>query len=196
MAIQNVCVFCGSNAGLRPIYRQCATGLGTTLARRGIGLIYGGGNIGLMGAVADAALAAGGTVVGIIPQALVDKELAHAGLSELRVVGSMHARKAEMAARADGFLALPGGYGTFEEFIEALTWAQLGIHSKPCGLLNVEGYYDPLLAMFDHALEEGFLRPEHHRLVFAHTEVEALLDALLSYHPSKPASKWIDRSET
>ncbi|HZT42827.1 MAG TPA: TIGR00730 family Rossman fold protein [Chthonomonadaceae bacterium] len=196
MALKNLCVFCGSNAGLRPVYRRCATDLGTALARRGMGLIYGGGNVGLMGAVADAALAAGGTVVGIIPQALVDKELAHAGLSDLRVVGSMHARKAEMAARADAFVALPGGYGTFEEFIEVLTWAQLGIHSKPCGLLNVEGYFDPLLAMFDHALAEGFLRPEHHRLVLVHTEVEELLDALASYHPDRPASKWLDRSET
>ncbi len=169
--------------------------MGEALALRGIALVYGGGNVGLMGIVADAALAAGGEVIGVIPKALVAKELAHTGLTDLRVVGSMHERKALMAELSDAFVALPGGYGTFEEFCEVLTWAQLGLHRKPCGLLNVEGYYDHLIALFDHALGEEFLRPQHRSLVLEEQEPMLLLDRLAGYQPLL-VDKWIDRGET
>jgi uncharacterized protein (TIGR00730 family) len=188
--MKRICVFCGSSFGARPAYREAAVEVGTTLARKGLGLVYGGGNIGLMGALADATLAAGGEAIGVIPQALVAKEVAHRGLTELRVVETMHERKALMASLADAFLALPGGYGTLEEFIEAVTWSQLGIHRKPCGLLNVEGYFDPLLEFFDRAVAERFFRPENRALVLSGAAAAALIDDLLSYELPR-AGKWL-----
>ena len=192
---QRICVFCGSSAGGRPEYAAAARAMGVALARRGIGLVYGAGNIGLMGILADAALEAGGEVIGVIPEALVAREVAHAGLTEMRVVQSMHERKALMADLSEAFIAMPGGFGTFEEFCEVLTWSQLSIHTKPCGLLNVAGYYDPLLALFDHAVLEKFLRPEHRALVLEETDPDRLLDALAAFQPP-PIDKWIDRDET
>jgi uncharacterized protein (TIGR00730 family) len=177
--LKHVCVFCGSNPGLRADYRIAAQSLAVALARQGLGLIYGGGNVGLMGHVADAMLQAGGQVIGIIPRALRDKEVAHHGVTELRVVESMHQRKAMMNELSDAFIALPGGFGTLDEFFEILTWSQLGIHAKPCGLLNVAGYYDGLLAMLDHAVIEGFLWPAHRRLVIAEHDADVLLQQLL-----------------
>src|SRR5512142_817811 len=159
--MKRVCVFCGSSVGVNPEYARMARRLGGALARRGMGLVYGGGGIGLMGAVADAALDAGGEVVGVIPRALQLRELAHANLTALHVVGSMHERKAKMAELSHAFVALPGGMGTLEELAEILTWAQLGLHQKPCGLLDVAGYYQPLVGFFDRAVAEGFLKPEH-----------------------------------
>jgi uncharacterized protein (TIGR00730 family) len=188
--MRRICVFCGSSLGARPAYREAAVEVGALLARRGLGLVYGGGNIGLMGALADATLEAGGEAIGVIPQALVAKEVAHRGLTELRVVETMHERKALMASLADAFLALPGGYGTLEEFIEAVTWSQLGIHRKPCGLLNVEGYFDPLLEFFDRAAAERFFRPENRALVLSGTDAAALIDDLLSYELPR-AGKWL-----
>ena len=178
---KRLCVFCGSSTGVRPAYRHAAISVGEELARREIGLVYGAGNIGLMGIMADAALAQGGEVIGVIPERLMAREIAHQGLTDLRVVRTMHERKAMMAELSMGFLALPGGFGTFEEFCEVLTWSQLGIHKKPCGLLNVAGYYDPLLQLFDRAVEEGFVRPANRGLVLADTEISRLVDALLNY---------------
>jgi uncharacterized protein (TIGR00730 family) len=193
--MKSICVFCGSNAGLDPSYRAEAERVGRLLAARGIELIYGGGNIGLMGAVADACLTAGGTVVGVIPEALMGKEVEgrnveHRALTRLEVVDSMHTRKARMAELADGFIALPGGFGTFEEFCEILTWGQLGFHVKPMGLLNVNGFYDPLLKLFDHAVGEGFLRPQNRVMALADTDIEKLLDAMAAYRP-EAVSKWL-----
>ncbi|MGC9970256.1 MAG: TIGR00730 family Rossman fold protein [Bryobacteraceae bacterium] len=175
-----ICVFCGSSFGRLPVYREAAVEVGRQLGRRGIGLVYGGGNVGLMGAVADAALAAGGQVIGVIPRALVDREIDHRGLTQLRVVDSMHERKALMAELSDAFLALPGGIGTFEELCEALAWSKLGIHGKACGVLNVEGYYDPLLAMMDLAVSERFLAPEDRALLIADTDAARLIERLLA----------------
>jgi len=188
--VKRVCVFCGSNFGARPAYREAAEKLGTWLAERGIGLVYGGARVGLMGAVADAALAAGGEVIGVIPHSLVALEVAHEGLGDLRVVDGMHERKARMAELADAFVALPGGLGTFEEFFEVLTWAQLGFHPKPCGLLNVGGFFDPLLALVEHAVAERFVRPEHRYLIVDAADPETLLDRLAAYEPPH-AGKWI-----
>ncbi len=168
--------------------------MGAALARRGLGLVYGGGKVGLMGAVADSALAAGGEVIGVIPVFLEAREVAHGGLTELRVVGSMHERKAMMTELSDAFVALPGGYGTFEEFCEILTWAQLGLHHKPFGLLDVEGYYRPLLQMFDHAVAEEFLSPTLRSLVLPDVDPERLLD-LLAAHEPRNADKWSDCGE-
>ncbi len=196
MAVRRVCVFCGSAAGARPAYRRAAARLGEALARRGLGLVYGGGSIGLMGMVADAALAAGGEVVGVIPRRLARKEIAHAGLTRLRVVPSMHARKAMMADLADAFVALPGGLGTLEELTEVLTWAQLGLHAKPCALLDVAGYWRPLIRLLDHAAEERFLRPEHRRLLVVERSPERLLDRLGRWRPPPHVRKWIDRRAT
>jgi uncharacterized protein (TIGR00730 family) len=176
---RRICVFCGSSAGVRAAYRQAAQTVGRLLARRGIELVYGGGHVGLMGFVADACLSEGGRVIGVIPQALADKEVAHTGLTELRVVRSMHERKAVMAELSDAFLVLPGGYGTWEEFFEVLTWSQLGIHRKPCAVLNVSGYYDPLLAMADRATAEGFVRQVHREALLSGTDPERLLDSLI-----------------
>jgi uncharacterized protein (TIGR00730 family) len=158
-------------------------------------LVYGGGNIGLMGAVADAVLHSGGKVVGFIPQALADKELAHYGVTELCIVGSMHERKAGMADRADAFIALPGGFGTLDEFCEVLTWGQLGFHAKPCGLLNCEGYFDPLLAFFDRAADDRFLQPEHRTMILTSDDPAALLDQMADYRATV-VQKWIDREQT
>lgn len=183
LRFRNLCVFCGSSGGRDPVYTQTASRVGRLLAERGIGVVYGGGRIGMMGAVAEAALGAGGRVLGIIPELLMRKEVAFEGLTELRVVRSMHERKQMMADAADGFLALPGGFGTFEELCEILTWAQLGIHDKPFGLLNVAGYYDPLIAMFDRAVTEGFLRERHRALVLSHADPLVLLEAMARYEP-------------
>jgi uncharacterized protein (TIGR00730 family) len=194
--MKRICVFCGSSAGKRPAYREQARRLGETLARRGMGLVYGGGSIGLMGIVADAVLAVAGEVVGVIPRRLARKEIAHAGLTRLHVVPSMHERKALMAELADGFVALPGGMGTLEEMAEILTWAQLGLHQKPCGLLDVEGYYAPLAAFLDHAVAEGFLRPDHRALLLVDRDPEALLDAMARWRAPPGAVKWIEPQET
>ena len=193
--MQRICVFCGSNAGHDPRYRAAAEDLGRRLAADGIELVYGGGNVGLMGAVADACLAAGGTVTGVIPEALMGKEVAgrhvdHRTLTRLEVVDSMHTRKARMAELADGFIALPGGFGTFEEFCEILTWGQLGFHVKPMGLLNLNGFYDPLLALFDRAVDEGFLRAPNRAMALAAGSLDELLSAMRAYRP-EPVSKWL-----
>ena len=176
--LRSICVFCGSNAGSSEAYRQAAQAVGRLLCRRGIDLVYGGGRVGLMGIVADACLQEGGRVIGVIPQALAHKELAHTELTELRIVGSMHERKTVMADLSDAFVALPGGFGTWEEFFEVLTWAQLGIQHKACGLLNVDGYYDPLLDMADRALSEGFVREAHRGLLISDSDPERLVDLL------------------
>jgi uncharacterized protein (TIGR00730 family) len=179
--LRRICVFCGSSSGTRPVYQQAAQTVGQLLCRRGIELVYGGGRVGLMGIVANACLNEGGRVIGVIPQALADKEVAHTGLTELRIVTSMHERKSLMADLSDAFMALPGGFGTWEEFFEVLTWAQLGIHRKACGVLNVGGYYDPLLQMADRALSEGFVREMHRGLLLSDADPEQLLDRLNSY---------------
>ncbi len=172
------CVFCGSSPGNDPRFMAAATELGTACAQRGIEIVFGGGRVGMMGAVADAALAAGGKVIGVIPQSLERKEVAHRGVSELHVVESMHDRKAMMAELSDGFIALPGGFGTFEEYCEAVTWVQLGLQQKPTYLVNVAGYYDPLIAQFDHAVASGFVNASNRRIVEAFTTVAALLERL------------------
>ncbi len=179
--LKRVCVFCGSNTGTRAAYIEAAENLGKLLAKRGIGLVYGGGKVGLMGKIADSILASGGEVIGVIPQSLMHKEIAHAGVTDLRVVDSMHQRKALMAQLSDGFIALPGGFGTFEEFCEIVTWAQLGLHAKPCGILNIEGYYDCLLGLFDHAVAEKFLRPANRALVIADKNPSEILNLLANY---------------
>ena len=192
----HICVFCGSQSGSRPVYADAARRVGEALARGGLGLVYGGGRVGLMGVVADAALAAGGRVVGVIPDPLALRELAHDGVTELIVVPGMHERKALMATRAAGFLALPGGVGTFEEFFEILTWAVLGLHRKPLGILNVAGYYDPLLRLLDHAVAERFVRPEHLGLLRVSDDPEALAADLLGHVPPPPGPRWIDPDQT
>jgi uncharacterized protein (TIGR00730 family) len=189
-SLRRLCVFCGSSSGTSPAYRDAAERLAREMARRGIGLVYGGGDVGLMGIVADAALAAGADVIGVIPQAMVAREIAHRGLSDLRVVGSMHERKALMAELSDAFIALPGGFGTFEEFCEAITWTQLGLHRKRCGLMNVERFYDPLLALFDRAVADGFLKPGNRALVADDVDPAALIDKL-SAPLAAPEPKWI-----
>ncbi|CAA9494530.1 MAG: Lysine decarboxylase family [uncultured Rubrobacteraceae bacterium] len=181
--MERVCVFCGSSEGSRPGYVEAAWRMGEELARRGLGLVYGGGKAGLMGAVADAALEAGGKVVGVIPDALVSREIGHEDLTELHVVGSMHERKKMMADLSDGFVALPGGYGTLEEFFEVLSWSQLSIHEKPCALLNVSGYWEPLIALFDRTITEGFVRPDHRSLVMTGEDPGELLDRMKLYTP-------------
>ncbi len=188
-AIRSVAVYCGSSLGASPGYARAAREMGTELASRGITTIYGGGNVGLMGVLADAAQAEGGRVVGVIPRALVDLEVAHAGLTELIVVDSMHARKAVIAERADAFAALPGGLGTLDEFCEALTWSQLGIHRKPMGLLNTGGFYDPFIQLMDRMTGEGFIRPGHRANALAAPTPNALLDALAAWRSSGEA-KW------
>jgi uncharacterized protein (TIGR00730 family) len=187
-----ICVFCGSSPGLRPIYRSVTESLGAELARRGIGLVYGGGNVGLMGALADAVLSAGGEAIGVIPEHLMAREAGHTGLTQLHIVRSMHERKALMADLSDAFIALPGGFGTLEEFCEVVTWSQLGLHAKPCGLLNVEDYYSPLLAMFDHAVAERFVKPENRALVLSRQSVDELLEALEAWRPVR-MERWLDR---
>lgn len=194
-SFQRICVFCGSSAGYSGTYRAAAVELGCSLTELGLGLVYGGGRIGLMGVVADAVLQHGGQVVGVIPKPMVSREIWHSGLTELRIVPSMHARKALMAELADAFIALPGGFGTFEEFCEMITWSQLGIHRKPCGLLNVAGYYDPLLEMFNHAVTEGFLKPENRELVLDSPSSRELLEKMQAFEPVV-VRKWIEAAET
>jgi uncharacterized protein (TIGR00730 family) len=189
-----ICVFCGSSAGARPEYALAAEQLAREMTRRGIGLVFGGGAIGLMGVIADAMLAAGGHAIGVIPHALVAREIAHRGLPDLRVVNSMHERKAMMAGLADAFIAMPGGFGTFEEFCEVVTWTQLGVHRKACGLLNVGGFYDPLIALFDRAVAEGFVKPENRPIVVAHANPAALLDELAK-PPALPDARWRGRPD-
>lgn len=186
--LTSVAVFCGSSSGSRPVYAEAARAVGRWLAEQGIEVVYGGGHVGLMGAVADAALAAGGRVVGVIPQALVDRELAHHGLTELRIVGSMHERKAVMADLAEGFVALPGGAGTLEEIFEQWTWAQLGSHTKPCGYLNVDGFWDPLTQLIERMSDQGFMTPAHAALMIPATDIAELVAAFASYVP--PVAKW------
>jgi uncharacterized protein (TIGR00730 family) len=193
--MKRVCVYCGSSNGARQSYIEAARALGISLVRRGLGLVYGGSNVGLMGAISDTVLAQGGEVIGIIPEPLVAKEVAHRGLSDLRIVGSMHERKALMAELSDAFIALPGGFGTLEEFCEIVTWVQLGLHRKPCGLLNVEGYYDGLLSFLNHTVAEGFVKPEYRSVVLADSEADVLLEKILRY-AAPPLHKWIDRDET
>lgn len=193
--MRRICVFCGSSFGTDPVHRRAARRLGDVLARRGLGLVYGGGNVGLMGELANSCLEHGGDVIGVIPRALADRELAHTGLPDLRVVESMHERKAVMADLADAFVALPGGLGTLEEFCEVLTWAQLGFHAKPCGLLSVAGYFDGLLAFLEQAVTAGFLRREHMQMVVVERDPEGLLDRLAVYRPPR-LEKWITRDQT
>lgn len=185
-----LCVYCGSNTGTGGQYVAVARELGSILATNGIGLVYGGAGKGLMGVLADAALEAGGRVQGVIPKALLDKEIAHPKLDELHVVNSMHERKFMMAELSDGFIAMPGGFGTLEEIVEMLTWAQLGIHAKPCGLLNVGGYFDGLLAFFEHAEGQGFLRPAHRRMLLVETEAARLIERFADYE-APHVSKWM-----
>jgi uncharacterized protein (TIGR00730 family) len=194
-AMRSVCVFCGSNPGRRPEYLAAAAELGQALAGRGLRVVYGGAHVGAMGALADAVLATGGEITGVIPGQLVEAEVAHRGLADLRVVGSMHERKALMADLSDAFIALPGGLGTLEEFAEILTWAQLGLHAKPAGLLNVAGYYDGLLAFLDHAQAEYFLRPAHRDMIISRPDVAGLLaavEAATARAPAPVAHKWMD----
>ena len=191
--IERLCVYCGSSVGARPEYSEAASALGRLLAEHDIELVYGGGHVGLMGAVADGALAAGGRVIGVIPRALMDRELGHTGIQDLRVVADMHERKMTMAGLADGFIALPGGWGTIEELSEMLTWLQLAIHAKPIGVLNVAGYFDPFLAFAECMIEERFVRVEHRHLYSVASEPEALLDQLMQPMPA-PIDKWVDRS--
>jgi uncharacterized protein (TIGR00730 family) len=194
-ALSSVCVFCGSNGGADPAYLDAAAGTGRALAQRGIRLVYGGGKVGMMGAIADAALEAGGEVIGVIPQSIYDLEIGHEGVSELRVVGSMHERKALMAELSDAFVALPGGIGTFEELFEVFTWAQLGLHRKPLGLLDVAGYYAPLEAMLDHAVQQRFLRPQTRAMLVRDDSLDALLERFDGWEPPG-VPKWIDRDAT
>ena len=192
--LRSVCLFCGSSRGVNSTYADAAQRIGRLLSERGLGLVYGGGNVGLMGLVADACLNGGGRVTRVMPKHLAAKEIAHRNLTELHLVDSMHQRKALMADLSDAFIALPGGYGTWDEFCEVLTWSQLGIRRKACALLNVNGYYDPLLAMADRAVSEGFLRPVHRDLVFHDSDPSRLLDRLGTY--LVPAvEKWIDPTE-
>jgi uncharacterized protein (TIGR00730 family) len=183
-----ICIFCGSAAGARPGYRAAAEAMGRTIAGRGVGLVYGGGHVGLMGAAADGALAAGGEVIGVIPRTLMDRELGHRGVTSLRVVETMHDRKALMADLSDAFVALPGGIGTLEELFEAWTWAGLGIHRKPVALLDVEGYWTPLMAMIDRMVAEGFLPAHLRSSLLSETDPGALLDALAAHRP--PGDRW------
>lgn len=189
--MKRVCVYCGSSPGDRPLYGEVARTFGRRVAERGLGLVYGGGHVGLMGMLADAALAAGGEVIGVIPQRLVDAEVAHHGLSRLEVVTSMHERKARMAELADAFIALPGGFGTLDELFEILTWAQLGLHGKPCGLLDVERYFTPLVTWADQAVAAGFIRPRHRELLMVDEDAGHLLDRLADHRPVA-VSKWVD----
>jgi uncharacterized protein (TIGR00730 family) len=193
--VNNVCVFCGSSPGADPAFAAAADSLGRLLAGSGRTLVYGGGHVGLMGVVADAALAAGGRVIGVIPQSLADKELAHHGLSELRVVASMHERKALMVELSDGFIALPGGIGTLEEFFEVWTWGQLGLHVKPYGLLDVAGFFAPLLMFLDRLVDQRFVLPEHREMLLVDDRAERLLGRMEAHRPTR-LPKWIDRTET
>jgi uncharacterized protein (TIGR00730 family) len=192
--MDRVCVFCGSSPGRSEAHLAATVALGEAIARRGLTLVYGGARVGLMGAVADAALAAGGRVIGVIPASMVDREIAHTGLSDLRIVQTMHERKAEMERLSDAFVTLPGAMGTLEETCEMLTWGQLGLHAKPCGLLNVDRYYDPFLALLDRAVADGFLRPQHRAMVLVEAEADALLGRMASY-VAPVVTKWMSRAD-
>jgi uncharacterized protein (TIGR00730 family) len=194
-AMRRVCVFCGSSPGASPVYAEAAGRLGHALAAAGIGLVYGGAQVGLMGILADTVMKAGGTVTGVIPRALEEREIAHLGLTSLRVVGSMHERKALMADLSDGFIAMPGGIGTLEELFEILTWGQLGMHAKPCGLLDAGGYFAALLGFLDHMVEQRFLRPEHRALLMVDDDPERLLTRFQEHRPQLVA-KWIGPGQT
>lgn len=195
MKIRTVCVYCGASPGRRAAYSDAARALAAALVERGIGLVYGGGRVGLMGAIADAVLGAGGHVTGVIPRALATKEVAHDALSELIVTESMHTRKTIMADRADVFIALPGGIGTLEELFEVWTWSQLGFHQKPCGVLNVGGYFDGLIGFIDHAVNEQYLRPSHRDILLVDRDPVALLDRLAAYEPPD-VPQWLEPGET
>jgi len=194
MSLRRVCVFCGSSSGTRPEFGVVAQRLAHELVDRGITLVYGGGRVGLMGLLADSVLQRGGQVIGVIPRTLVAREVAHGHLTELHIVDSMHERKAMMAALSDAFIALPGGFGTFEEFCEVVTWTQLGLHNKRCGLLNVEGFYDSLLSLFDRAVADGLLKTQNRAIVAAATDAATLLE-LLSQEPEAIEPKWLDAVE-
>jgi uncharacterized protein (TIGR00730 family) len=194
--MERICAFCGASPGGRPGYAQATTELARVLAADGIGVVYGGGGVGLMGVLADAVLAEGGEIIGVIPRALVDREIAHRDVTDMRVVGSMHERKALMAELADAFIALPGGIGTLEELFEVYTWAQLGLHRKPCALLNVEGYYDGVADFLSHAVRERFLRQETRDLLMVEGDPAALIERLKAFEPPTLIPKWIDREET
>ena len=185
-----ICVFCGSSVGARPAYAAAAKKLGALMAQRGIGLVFGGTCIGLMGTIADAVLAGGGEAIGVIPGGLMQREIAHRGLTRLHIVESMHQRKALMADLSDAFIAMPGGYGTLEEFAEIVTWLQLGIQIKPCALLNIEGYWAGLLAFLDHAVEENFVHPENRKMILVGTTAEEILEKIQSWHPPSHLEKW------
>ena len=189
--MRSICIYCGSNTGSNPIYAERATALGTRLAQQGLAVVYGGGNVGLMGVVADAALAAGGEVVGVIPEQLVGWEVAHTGLTRLEVVANMHERKARMFDLADGFVALPGGFGTLDEMFEMLTWRQLGIGDKPCAFLDVQGFFEPLVAMMDRMVEERFLHADQRRDLWHGDDLDAMLHWMQQYRPVQ-ADKWLD----
>ena len=189
--MRSVCVYCGSNSGSKPIYTERAIALGTRLAQDGITLVYGGGNVGLMGVVADSVLAAGGEVVGVIPEQLVNWEVAHKDVTRLEVVGSMHERKARMFDLSDGFIALPGGFGTLDEMFEMLTWRQLGIGDKPCAFLDVDGFYSPLIAMMDRMVAERFLHPDQRDDLWHGDDLDAMLAWMSAYQPAQ-ADKWMD----
>lgn len=193
--MNRLAVFCGSKDGASPVFREAAGTLGQALAARGIGLVYGGSRVGTMGAVADATLAAQGQAIGVLPHFLQEKELAHPGLTELHLVHSMHERKAKMSELADGFIILPGGPGTMEEFFEVFTWAQLGLHEKPCGVLNIEGYYDPLIVLFDTMERQGFLIPEHRAMLIVESDPDRLLERFATYE-APHVKTYMDRSQT
>jgi uncharacterized protein (TIGR00730 family) len=194
--MKRLCVFCGSNVGVRPTYAANARALAAELCRRGLGVVYGGGGVGLMGVLADAVLAEGGEVIGVIPRPLATKELAHTGLTQMHVVGSMHERKALMASLVDGFVAMPGGLGTFEETFEVLTWSQLGIHRKPIGLLNVDGYYDGLLSMIAHGVQETFIKREYLTLFVSAASPARLLDDMQAWQPPSVPGAWLNLTQT
>jgi uncharacterized protein (TIGR00730 family) len=189
-------VFCGASPGARPEYAEATAELARLLVADGIGVVFGGGGVGLMGALADAVIAEGGEIIGVIPRALVDREIAHRDVKDMRVVASMHERKALMAELSDAFVALPGGIGTLEELFEVYTWAQLGLHRKPCALLNVEGYFDGVASFLAHAVEERFLRVEHLEVLMVETEAGPLVERLREFEPDSQLPKWIDREET
>ncbi|MDB5034926.1 MAG: Rossman fold protein family [Chlorobi bacterium] len=193
--MKRICLFCGSSSGRDPACLEGARSMARAIVGRGMGIVYGGGNVGMMGAAADAALDAGGEVIGVIPESLLALEVGHAGLTELRVVATMHERKRMMADLSGAFIAMPGGFGTMEELFEVLTWAQLGIHGKPCALLNIAGYYDRLIALCDSFVEEGFSKPEHRALLMTETDPETLLDRIAAYTPP-PLARWITDDET
>jgi uncharacterized protein (TIGR00730 family) len=193
--LKRICVYCGSSVGARPAYKEAAQRLGGLMAERGIGLVFGGGCVGLMGVVADAVLARGGEAIGVIPQSLVRREIGHRGVTKLHVVETMHQRKSLMADLSDAFIALPGGYGTLEEICETITWSQLGIQQKPCGLLDIGNYWEGMLQFLDHAVSEEFVRPENRKLVLVASTPEQMLEQLATWTPPAHIEKWLDESK-